>query len=167
MRILCEGPVIRTTGPLRFGACANVIHYQQFCCSLLSMLKPTILSLLLLSTLLVTQVQAAQRYGAIAISRSGDWGVATNYLSVSSAEREALRSCGDVNCTIRVSFRGCGAVAERDRSLAQTPGSLGAPLRVLPPSLSSQSAAGNCCQNLFLSSMASPGRGFSAASDKF
>ena len=82
------------------------------------MLKPTILSLLLLSTLLVTQVQAAQRYGAIAISRSGDWGVATNYLSVSSAEREALRSCGDVNCTIRVSFRGCGAVAERDRSLA-------------------------------------------------
>ena len=82
------------------------------------MLKPTILSLLLLSTLLVTQVQAAQRYGAIAISRSGDWGVATNYLSVSSAEREALRSCGDANCTIRVSFRGCGAIAERDRSLA-------------------------------------------------
>ncbi|MEM6253416.1 MAG: DUF4189 domain-containing protein [Cyanobacteria bacterium P01_D01_bin.156] len=82
------------------------------------MVKPTILSLLLLSTFLATQVQAAQRYGAIAISRSGDWGVATNYLSVSSAEREALRSCGDVNCTIRVSFRGCGAVAEHNRSLA-------------------------------------------------
>ena len=82
------------------------------------MLKPTILSLLILSTLLVTQVQAAQRYGAIAISRSGDWGVATNYLSVSSAEREALRSCGDVNCAIRVSFRGCGAVAEHNSSLA-------------------------------------------------
>ena len=81
------------------------------------MLKPTILSLLILSTLLVTQVQATQRYGAIAISRSGDWGVASNYVSVSSAEREALRSCGDVNCTIRVSFRGCGAVAEYNRSL--------------------------------------------------
>lgn len=64
------------------------------------------------------QAQAAQRYGAIAISRSGDWGVATNYLSVNNAEREALRSCGDVNCTIRVSFRGCGAIAEYNRSLA-------------------------------------------------
>ena len=82
------------------------------------MLKPTILSLLLLSTFLAVQVEAAQRYGAIAISRSGDWGVATNYLSVSSAEREALRSCGEVNCTIRVSFRGCGAIAEHNRSLA-------------------------------------------------
>ncbi len=82
------------------------------------MLKPTILSLLILSTLLAVQAQANQWYGAIAISRSGDWGVATNYLSVSSAEREALRSCGDVNCTIRVSFRGCGAIAEHDRSLA-------------------------------------------------
>ncbi|MGD1858192.1 MAG: DUF4189 domain-containing protein [Leptolyngbyaceae cyanobacterium] len=82
------------------------------------MLKPTILSLLLLSTLLVTQAQATQRYGAIAISNSGDWGVATNYLSISSAEREALRSCGNINCAIRVSFRGCGAVAEHNRSLA-------------------------------------------------
>lgn len=82
------------------------------------MLKHTILSLLLLGTILTVQAQAAQRYGAIAISRSGDWGVATNYLSVSNAEREALRSCGDVNCAIRVSFRGCGAVAEHDRSLA-------------------------------------------------
>ncbi len=82
------------------------------------MLKPTILSLFLLSTLLTTQAQAAQRYGAIAISRSGDWGVATNYLSVTDAEREALRSCGDINCAIRVSFRGCGAVAEHNRSLA-------------------------------------------------
>lgn len=82
------------------------------------MLKPTILSLLILSTILVTQAQAAQRYGAIAISRSGDWGVATNYLSVTNAEREALRSCGDVNCSIQVSFRRCGAVAEHNRSLA-------------------------------------------------
>lgn len=82
------------------------------------MLKPTILSLLLLGTILTVQAQAAQRYGAIAISRSGDWGVATNYLSVSSAEREALRSCGDVDCAIRVSFRGCGAIAEHNRSLA-------------------------------------------------
>lgn len=82
------------------------------------MLKPTILSLLLLSTLLAAQAQAAQRYGAIAISRSGDWGVATNYSSVTSAERAALRSCGDINCTIRVSFRGCGAVAEHNRSLS-------------------------------------------------
>ncbi|MEM9806663.1 MAG: DUF4189 domain-containing protein [Cyanobacteria bacterium P01_D01_bin.56] len=82
------------------------------------MLKPTILTLLLLSTFLAVQAQAAQRYGAIAISRSGDWGVATNYLSVSSAEREALRSCGEVNCTIRVAFRGCGAVVEHNRSLA-------------------------------------------------
>ncbi|MEA5465084.1 DUF4189 domain-containing protein [Leptothoe sp. PORK10 BA2] len=82
------------------------------------MLKPTILSLLILSTLLATQAQASHRYGAIAISRSGDWGVAANYLSVTNAEREALRSCGDVNCSIRVSFRGCGAVAEYNRSLA-------------------------------------------------
>ncbi|MEM8614206.1 MAG: DUF4189 domain-containing protein [Cyanobacteria bacterium P01_H01_bin.105] len=82
------------------------------------MLKSTILGLLIVSTILVTQAQAAQRYGAIAISRSGDWGVATNYLSVSSAEREALRSCGDVNCSIRVSFRGCGAVAEHNRMLS-------------------------------------------------
>ncbi|MBE9068620.1 DUF4189 domain-containing protein [Leptolyngbya cf. ectocarpi LEGE 11479] len=82
------------------------------------MLKPAILSLLLLGTILTVQAQAAQRYGAIAISRSGDWGVATNYLSVSSAEREALRSCGDVNCAIRVSFRGCGAIAEHNLSLA-------------------------------------------------
>lgn len=82
------------------------------------MSKSTILSLLLLGTILTVQAQAAQRYGAIAISRSGDWGVATNYLSVSSAEREALRSCGDANCAIRVSFRGCGAVAEHNRSLA-------------------------------------------------
>lgn len=82
------------------------------------MLKPTILSLLLLGTFLTVQAQAAQRYGAIAISRSGDWGVATNYLSVNSAEREALRSCGDIDCTIRVSFRGCGAIAEHNQSLA-------------------------------------------------
>lgn len=82
------------------------------------MLKPTILSLLLLGTILAVQGEAAQRYGAIAISRSGDWGVATNYLSVNSAEREALRSCGDINCSIRVSFRGCGAIAEHNRSLA-------------------------------------------------
>ncbi|ESA35342.1 conserved secreted protein [Leptolyngbya sp. Heron Island J] len=82
------------------------------------MLKPTVLGLLILSTILLTHAQAAQRYGAIAISQSGDWGVTTNYLSVDSAEREALRSCGDVNCSIRVSFRGCGAIAERDRTLA-------------------------------------------------
>ncbi|NEQ53943.1 MAG: DUF4189 domain-containing protein [Leptolyngbya sp. SIO3F4] len=82
------------------------------------MIKPTILGLLILSTVLATQVQAAQRYGAIAISRSGDWGVATNYLSVTNAEREALRSCGDMNCAIRVSFRGCGAIAEYNQSLA-------------------------------------------------
>ncbi|MEM9266173.1 MAG: DUF4189 domain-containing protein [Cyanobacteria bacterium P01_F01_bin.13] len=82
------------------------------------MLKPTVLSLLILTTLLTLQAQASQWYGAIAISRSGDWGVATNYLSVNSAEREALRSCGDVNCAIRVSFRGCGAIAEHNRSLA-------------------------------------------------
>lgn len=82
------------------------------------MLKSTVLGLLILSTILVTHAQAAQRYGAIAISQSGDWGVATNYSSINSAEREALRSCGDVNCSIRVSFRGCGAIAEYDRSLA-------------------------------------------------
>ena len=82
------------------------------------MLKSTLLSLLLLSVPLAVGAQASQRYGAIAISRSGDWGVATNYLSVNSAEREALRSCGDLNCTIRVLFRGCGAIAEYDRSLA-------------------------------------------------
>ena len=82
------------------------------------MLKPTVLSLLILSTILVTHAQAAQRYGAIAISQSGDWGMATNYLSVGNAEREALRSCGDMNCSIRVSFRGCGAIAEHDRTLA-------------------------------------------------
>lgn len=82
------------------------------------MLKPTFLSLLILSTVLITGAQASQRYGAIAISRSGDWGVATNYVSVGSAEREALRSCGDINCSIRVSFRGCGAIAEYNRTLA-------------------------------------------------
>ena len=82
------------------------------------MVKPTLLSFLMLSTILVTQAQAAQRYGAIAISRSGDWGVASNYLSVGNAEREALRSCGDVGCTIRVSFRGCGAIAEHNQTLA-------------------------------------------------
>ncbi len=82
------------------------------------MLKPIFLSLLILSTLLVTHAQATQRYGAIAISRSGDWGVATNYLSVGSAERGALRSCGDANCAIRVSFRGCGTIAEHNRTLA-------------------------------------------------
>lgn len=82
------------------------------------MLKPIFLSLLILSTILVTHVQAAQRYGAIAISSSGDWGVATNYLSVNNAEREALRSCGDINCSVRVLFRGCGAIAEYDRTLS-------------------------------------------------
>ena len=82
------------------------------------MLKSTVLGLLILSTILVTHAQAAQRYGAIAISSSGDWGVASNYLSIGNAEREALRSCGDVNCSIRVSFRGCGAIAEHQRTLA-------------------------------------------------
>ena len=82
------------------------------------MIKSTLLGLLMLSTILVTHAQATQRYGAIAISRSGDWGVSTNYASVRSAEREALRSCGDVDCAIRVSFRGCGAVAEHNRILA-------------------------------------------------
>jgi hypothetical protein len=82
------------------------------------MLKPTFISLLIVSIILATQAQAAQRYGAIAISRSGDWGMATNYLSVNSAEREALRSCGDIHCSIRVSFRGCGAIAEYNRTLA-------------------------------------------------
>ncbi len=67
---------------------------------------------------MVSHAEAAQRYGAIAISRSGDWGMATNYLSANNAEREALRSCGDVNCAIRVSFRGCGAIAEHNRTLA-------------------------------------------------
>ena len=110
-----SGPVKRTTGPLC--VCFNAI-ISSFVVPYMPMLKPTVLSLLILSTLLAVQAHASQWYGAIAISRSGDWGVATNYLSVNSAEREALRSCGDVNCTIRVTFRGCGAIAEHNRSLA-------------------------------------------------
>ena len=69
-------------------------------------------------TLAVRGQAAAQGYGAIATSYTGDWGLATNYASLGQAQREALRSCGDVNCAIRAAFRGCGAVARRGYSLA-------------------------------------------------
>ena len=58
---------------------------------------------------------AVDKFGAIATSSSGAWGISTDFPSRMDAEREALRSCGQRDCMIQILFDECGVLVESEQ----------------------------------------------------